>query len=283
MLDTPSAAVWFAGRVDSHELLDAFDEQLRRRPDPGDASESSADDGTVIRRMSRTGWNGVTWAALDEVSADAVIAGEIARFAELGLAWEWKYYSYDRPVDLPSRLLAAGFRPEPQEGLLVAEISQLELDVPPPSGIELREVTDEAGVAALVAVNDEVFGPEHGPLNRELGRDLLAGLQASPARSAGVIAIATDGTSPIAAGRVDFHHGTDFASLWGGGTIARWRGHGAFRALVAQRAAAASARGFRYLRVDASADSRPILRRLGFVEIATTTPYIHSGSVPAVR
>ena len=31
--------------------------------------------------------------------------------------------------------------------------------------------------------------------------------------------------------------------------------------------------GLRYLQVDASADSRPILRRLGFVELAETTPY----------
>ncbi len=37
--------------------------------------------------------------------------------------------------------------------------------------------------------------------------------------------------------------------------------------------ALASARGFRYLQVDASADSAPILQRLGFVAVATTTPY----------
>jgi hypothetical protein len=35
----------------------------------------------------------------------------------------------------------------------------------------------------------------------------------------------------------------------------------------------AAARGFRYLQVDASPDSRPILRRLGFAELATTTPF----------
>jgi hypothetical protein len=50
-----------------------------------------------------------------------------------------------------------------------------------------------------------------------------------------------------------------------------------FRALVAHRAAIAAARGFRYLTVDASDDSRPILLRLGFVELATTTPYMHPG------
>ena len=85
--------------------------------------------------------------------------------------------------------------------------------------------------------------------------------------------IAVAGDTPIAAARVEFHAGTDFASLWGGGTLAAWRGRGVFRSLVAYRAALAAARGFRYLQVDALPDSRPILKRLGFVELAMTTPF----------
>jgi hypothetical protein len=34
---------------------------------------------------------------------------------------------------------------------------------------------------------------------------------------------------------------------------------------------------FRYLQVDASRDSRLILGRLGFVALATTTPFTHPG------
>jgi hypothetical protein len=56
------------------------------------------------------------------------------------------------------------------------------------------------------------------------------------------------------------------------------RGRGVFRSLVAHRAALAAARGFRYLQVDASSDSRPILERLGFVQLATTTPFVHQGA-----
>ncbi|QYC42645.1 hypothetical protein Nocox_25210 [Nonomuraea coxensis DSM 45129] len=54
-----------------------------------------------------------------------------------------------------------------------------------------------------------------------------------------------------------------------------WRGRGVYRALVAYRARDALARGYRYLQVDASAESRPILARLGFAALATTTPYTH--------
>jgi len=58
-----------------------------------------------------------------------------------------------------------------------------------------------------------------------------------------------------------------------------WRGRGTYRALVAYRANLAAARGCRYLEVDASDDSRPILERLGFVAVTTTTPYIWSPAV----
>jgi GNAT superfamily N-acetyltransferase len=69
--------------------------------------------------------------------------------------------------------------------------------------------------------------------------------------------------------------GTRFAGLWGGGTVEAHRGRGIYRALVAQRARAAVDRGYRYLQVDASSQSRPILERLGFHPLSTTTPYVY--------
>jgi len=71
-----------------------------------------------------------------------------------------------------------------------------------------------------------------------------------------------------------FRPGTDFAGLWGGSTLPAWRGRGIYRAMVAARAQRAAARGVRYLQVDASDDSAPILRRLGFRAVTTTTPYV---------
>jgi hypothetical protein len=41
--------------------------------------------------------------------------------------------------------------------------------------------------------------------------------------------------------------------------------------------------GIRYLQVDASPDSRPILERLGFLALTTTTPYIWRPSVESAR
>ena len=90
------------------------------------------------------------------------------------------------------------------------------------------------------------------------------------------IVVAEAGAEVVCAAWVRFAEGTDFASLWGGGTLPAWRGRGIYRAIVAYRANLAATRGFRYLQVDASDDSRPILERLGFVPVTTTTPFIWS-------
>lgn len=254
--------------MDRQAVLAAYDEQVRRQPD----GPVERDNG-VIRCVSSDGWSGVIWSDLDEVSADDAITAQIRRFAGRPGRWEWKHYSYDRPADLPDRLMAAGFVPEPVEALLVAEIAELARDAVVP-GVQLVPVSDEDDVGNLVAVHEEVFGGNYS----DLGTALLAGIRQQPSTAAAVVALA-DGR-PIAAGRLEFHLGTEFASLWGGGTVPAWRGRGVFRAMVAQRAAVASARGFRYLQVDASADSRPILRRLGFVDLATTTPYVYSDARP---
>lgn len=263
---------WSATRMDLQAVLEAFDDQLRRRPQPDAPDGHVEHDAGVVRSIAgANGWSGVIWSHLDHASADAAIAAQISRFAELSRPWEWKHYSYDQPADLPDRLLAAGFTAEPAEALLVAEIAGLTLDAPAPRGVELLAVVDEHGVEAVVAVHDEVFGGDHSAVGSALRADL-----ARRTNSAAAV-VAWAGQTPIAAGRVEFHPGTDFASLWGGGTLSAWRGRGVFRSLVAHRATQASARGFRYLQVDASPDSRPILQRLGFVELATTTPFTHPG------
>jgi ribosomal protein S18 acetylase RimI-like enzyme len=263
--------------VDTAAVLAAFDEQVRRRPTPDGPTDRVEHDAHVTRTVpAGDGWAGVTWSGGPwpggPGEVDAVIAAEVARFAGLGRPWEWKHYSYDQPDDLPARLRAAGFVAETPETLLVAEIAALDLDVTPPVGVELVEVVDARGVADLVAVHDAVFGGDH----RAVGRVLLDGVARRPPAAAAVVAVA--GSTPVAAGRLQMGEGTDFAGMWGGGTLPAWRHRGVFRALVAHRAAAAAARGFRYLQVDATEDSRPILERLGFAALAVTTPFVHPGT-----
>jgi len=217
------------------------------------------------------GWSAVVWTDLTEADADAMIDSQVSRFAEWARPWEWKYYSYDQPADLPRRLEAAGFVADPAETVLVAEIADLSLDTRPPAGVELIPVDDARGVAAVVRVHDEVFGGDH----TAIASAITAALETQPRSVEAVVAVAGD--TPICAGRVEFPERGDFASLWGGGTLPGWRGRGVFRSLVAYRAELARERGYTYVQVDASPDSRPIFQRLGFTELAVTIPFRYPG------
>jgi GNAT superfamily N-acetyltransferase len=66
---------------------------------------------------------------------------------------------------------------------------------------------------------------------------------------------------------------TSFATLWGGSTLQQYRKHGFYTALLAVRAREARQRGFRFLQVDASPNSQPILAKYGFRCLGYATPY----------
>ncbi|KJK36371.1 GCN5 family acetyltransferase [Streptomyces variegatus] len=257
--------------MDHAELLALFDRDLREgaRPDGPDARVERA--GDVVRQVaSAQGWNGVVWSALDEAGADAAIAGQIGHYTGLGLDFEWKLYGHDRPADLGRRLRTAGFTPGPQETLMIGEVDALALDTEPPAGVRIVQVTDPAGVDLVADVHEKAFGADSSWLRRRL----LARLSGDPDTVVAVVAMAGD--EPVSAARMELLSGTPFAGLWGGGTVQGWRGRGIYRTLVAHRAHAAGTLGYRYLQVDASSQSRPILERLGFVPLTTTTPYVYT-------
>ncbi|MFF3171858.1 GNAT family N-acetyltransferase [Streptomyces sp. NPDC057900] len=255
------------------ELLAVFDREMREfaRPDgPGDRVERIGD---VVRRNGAAhDWNGVVWSSpdLDAARADAAIAAQVAHCEEHGCdEFEWKLYGHDRPADLGDRLLAAGFEAEEPETLLVATVAELPTEVVLPDGVRLRTVRDEADVELMARAHEQAFGSDRPRLRQQV----LARLKEDPDHFVGVLAMA--GEEPVSSARMELYPDTGFAGLWGGGTVEAWRGRGVYRALIAFRTRIAAERGYRYLQVDATEDSRPILQRLGFTALTTTTPYIY--------
>jgi GNAT superfamily N-acetyltransferase len=142
---------------------------------------------------------------------------------------------------------------------------------PLPAGVRLREVTERADLDRIEDLKVAVWGGARSGQADSLAREIAG----DPAGITVVVAEPDPGPGPVvSAAWVRYVPGTEFATLWGGATLPDWRGRGIYRALVAYRAALAVARGHTYLQVDASPMSRPILEQLGFVAIATTTPYV---------
>src|SRR5258708_26785836 len=112
---------------------------------------------------------------------------------------------------------------------------------PTPGGIWLEEVSGLGGIVQLTGVHERVFGADES----ELRASLQAQLSTAPEVTAMVVAMAGD--QPVCAGRIGFVPGSDFAGLWGGGTLPPVPGRGIYRALAAYRADLAAARGYRYL------------------------------------
>ncbi|MFF4029498.1 GNAT family N-acetyltransferase [Streptomyces sviceus] len=256
--------------MDHVAVLALYDRNMREGAQPDGPGARVERVGRVVRQVAAEhGWNGVVWSDLDEASADRAIAEQIAYYTGLGREFEWKLYGHDLPVDLGERLRAAGFTPEPEETLMIAEVADLTLDVEPPEGIRFLPVTDQAGVDLVADVHEKAFGTD----STRLRHQLLARLRDEPDTVVAVVALAGD--EPVSAARMELVPGTRFAGLWGGGTVEGWRGRGIYRALVAHRARSAVERGYRYLQVDALATSRPILERLGFEPLSITQPHVY--------
>ena len=251
--------------VDIALTLELFDRQMRRDVEPAERD-------AVTTLALGDGWSGVVWSQLDESTADAAIARLVARLRGFEGHAEWKLYAHDTPADLAQRLVAAGLEPQDEEAVVVAEIDELDLDAPLPVGVEVQVARDAKAVEVWVEVNESAFGERQG----DVGEVLLRALEHERPRDVGVIAFAGD--EPVSAGRIEFNERSEFASLWGGGTLAEWRGRGIYRATVFERARLAQQRGYRFLQVDALPTSRPILERLGFVQLTTTRPYVPSGA-----
>jgi GNAT superfamily N-acetyltransferase len=265
-------------REETRVLRDAYDAQLRghvhdRLPD----SVRVERDGPLVRTV---GFGSQGWieyrdlAGLEGDALDTLIARQVRLFAGRGERFEWKYHGHDLPADLPERLHAAGFVPEETETVVIGGVDTVAAAPSVPEGVVIREVLEPDDFTRIAQLEKSVWASDHSDSDHSWVDDLAAERAADPEGLR--LFLAEAGDLAVCAGWVRFPSGTDFVTFWGGATLPAWRGRGIYRALVAHRATLAAERGRRYIEVDASDDSRPILERLGFVAVTTTTPYVWS-------
>ncbi|PNY80625.1 GNAT family N-acetyltransferase [Deinococcus koreensis] len=258
---------------DLKRLLDAYDAQLREGAEM--VSMTSFDRAGPLWRGKEGGRGFVSYRSLDGLTGpalDALIADTVAHYAADPdiQTFEWKTRGHDAPADLPQRLSTHGFQAQAVETVMVGEAALLAQPVPLPQGVTLRRIDDQPDplpdVVRAAAAQEKAFGYGFG-----VG-GYLRQIERSPdlfelwvAEAAGEI---------VCIGQLGVVPGSDFAGLWGGGTLPEWRGKGIYRALTAARARSALNRGVRYLHSDCTEYSRPILERSGLRRVTTTTPYV---------
>jgi GNAT superfamily N-acetyltransferase len=251
--------------MDKIEMLGIFDREQRQGEEfPGAYREVGERVTRTVIRDEHFGF--IPYFTLDETNADAEIEAQLAYFRSQGIGFEWKVYDHDRPVDLRDRLSAHGFEIEPPEALVVLDMQNAPDFYWTRDVSCVEKITKPEELKGIIQMEEEIWGGDHSWMQVRLGHDLVE----TPDRLS-VFTVPMDGRV-VSAAWVYYHPGTQFASLWGGSTLAAYRGRGYYTALLAVRAREARERGYRFLTVDASPMSRPILEKHGFQFLGFSTP-----------
>lgn len=199
---------------------------------------------------------------------ESIIQAEVDFFSARGKSFEWKVYGTDKPQDIGELLKQMGFSEGEREAFMILDLHAETL--PLTSGNSCIKVTDAAGIHDMILVQQEVWGQGFTDFERTLVDELESNPQAQS------IYVGYDGQVPVASSRISFNGQSPFAGLWSGSTLASHRGRGFYTDMLLARAGEALRRGIRYLTIDASDMSRPIVEKYGFQHLTYTIPYVYS-------
>ena len=255
--------------MNTQEILALYDEQERVRSEqPSYRREVTAE---VVRSIAQQPerHSFINYSRLNEANADAVIQRELDYYrGQGGAGLEWKVYEHDGPADLRERLIAYGFVPTEHEGLLVLDLQELPEVYQRPITDAIRRLTTPDEIDHLVQLQTQVYDTDFSRLQTELEENLEMQPDCWHIYGAYI-----DG-KPVCGSWISFPPNSIFAGLWGGATLKQYRQQGLYSQMVAIRAQAAIARGYRFLTVYAGDMSRPILLKRGFRPLTHTYLYL---------
>lgn len=249
--------------MDPREIFESYAAQQLNTDQPGFLSEILPEFLRLTPTTSEAG-GFIQLAKLTRENVDAAILEQKAYFTSIGRAFEWKIHDFDTPDNLPERLLAHGFKPDPTEALMVYDVAAHN---PWPGVLEgslrVTRITTPEGIQDVVKAHDLANDAPYPPLARQL--------EIALDRTA--IFCAYDGDEPIGTGWIEFPPGGELAEIHGGAVVPTLRGKGVYSALFDIRVQEARRREVPFLVADAGPMSKPILLRKGFQFICETTPY----------
>jgi hypothetical protein len=203
------------------------------------------------------GMSFILYSQLDEENTTAVIEEQVAFIKHRQQPFEWKIFSHDHPADLPQRLEAHGFASEEMDAVMVLDLSETPADLLQEPAADLRPITQQDELQDVITILEEVWGANFGWVTKRLGDHLEIADYLS-------IYVAYVNDEPACVGWTYFHPNSHFASIWGGSTVETYRQNGLYTAVLARRVQEALARGYRYVTMDASPMSQPIVAKNGF-------------------
>jgi hypothetical protein len=246
-------------------LLNLYDEEMRLGMSYPDMRKDILPWGVRFVRPA-PGMSFIAYHRLDENSADAAIQEQLEYFQGINQPFQWAVFDHDRPADMKNRLVAHGFEPDEPGALMVLDLSAAPAVLLEPSEIDIRQVTHRTGLGEVIQVLEQVWGSNFDWIWERMGRHLEIQGYLN-------LYVAYVEDQPTSVGWVYFHHGSQFASLFGGSTIATQRGRGLYTAILTRRIQASLQRGVRYLTVETGPMSQPIVAKYGFWQLSAAQDF----------
>lgn len=251
--------------METKEILALYDREMRQEIEFHDTRREITP--YIVRHVGlQEEMNFVLYSTLTKDNANSAIQSELAYFKALGVEVEWKLYEHDQPADLKDRLAKSGFKIGEVEALMALEIENAPSFLLQPPTINVTHITNPTQIPEVLAVQQQVWEDDYSGLIERLQHDLE-----HEADIVSIYAVYMDG-KPVSSAWTYFHQEKSFASIWGGATLPEYRKQGIYTALVAVRIQEAKQCGVRFLTIDASPMSRPIVEKLGFQFLDYTYP-----------
>ena len=246
--------------MNSQQLLSLYDKEQRIEVEYPDLRKEDAGETIRFVGQPRPNHNFILYSHLNEDNADAIIEREIAYFDGIGHPFEWKVYNHDQPADLYQRLLDRGFTTRERDAIMVLDLQ----DAPdflrqPNPAIDVRRLTKPEQLKDVITVLSQVWPDED---SEWLYGVIGVNMRDQPDFTHVFVAYVAD--EPACAGWISFHENSQFASLWGGSTVAEHRQKRLYTAVMAARVQTAIQRGYRFLTINASPMNEPIAASRGF-------------------
>jgi hypothetical protein len=242
------------------EILALYDQQQRCGLEiPGTERQVLPHVVRIVRPAP--GMNFIAYSDVNAENAEAVIAQQVADLRPLGQPFEWQVYEHDQPPDLVERLAAQGFEAEGWEPVMVLELETAPRALLAPVTAEVRRLTRLEELEDVIRVEEQVWGGDFGWMRQRMGAHLAVPGYLS------VYAAYVDG-APACVGWTYFNPYSQFGGLYGGSTLPGLRQRGLYTAVLAARVQEALRRGLRFLLIEPSEMSLPIVSRHGFKLLA---------------
>jgi len=218
----------------------------------------------VVRHInpSQIGAGFISYSQLNEANADDVIREQLKYFESIDQDFEWKLYDYDQPPELKERLKSHGFIIEEAEAIMVLDLEKSPEIMWQPIRHNVQQIMDPQKLVDVQSIEQQVWGGDDSFYLEFLGY----ALRNYPEQMNVYVAYMNE--QPVSAAWIYFPKHSQFASLWGGSTVSGFRKQRLYTALLAIRSQEAKSRQVKFLTVDASPMSRPILEKIGFEMIA---------------